>query len=132
MTDRQQRETALTLLSVKTQAAKFDAFTMTTYLDDSEILAFDTVDVIAACKSLEKGDWFPKFGELVKACKIAQYHRAYGTPQQQADRAKSLGRGPMTPLTEEQSKRILNKLYEATHLPPPAWLTKPSTEDETP
>ena len=68
MTDRAIRETALGQLAVKTRE-RLDPLVISAYLDDERITKVSTADFREACRRLEVAEWFPKFGELVTACR---------------------------------------------------------------
>lgn len=106
MTDRETREQALSILAIKTQAVRYDALVMAAYLDDERVAGCRTDDFVAACRKLETGEWFPKFGELVKA--IGQ---AIGDRIDRMPKPRLLEPPPQTP---EEAARILDKLYAAT------------------
>jgi hypothetical protein len=87
MTDTQKRQTALTTLALKTQAHRWDDAVMAAYLDDPQMQAVPLPDFLTACLRLAGGEWFPKLGELMKACHAATAARL------EADQQKFLALG---------------------------------------
>lgn len=124
--DRRGREAALLALSVATRERLGEA-TIRVYLDDERISAFCDEDFAAACRALMVSDWFPKLGELLKACQQARLSRLQAQDAERQARLRLVE--PSPPPSQAEATRILEKLYAATHQPPPSWWTKGASRE---
>ena len=79
---------ALLELAVLTRDHTIDAAVVRTYLPHLD--RYTVAEVQAACHSLATADWFPKLGELLKACSAARRR------QQDADDADQAARLRLT------------------------------------
>lgn len=57
---------ALTVLAVATRDTSIDAGVMRVYMPHLDKYTIEEIE--GACESLHEADWFPKVGELLKAC----------------------------------------------------------------
>jgi oligoribonuclease NrnB/cAMP/cGMP phosphodiesterase (DHH superfamily) len=111
------RESALMALGIATRERVDDAM-LRVYLDDERVKAFTDEEFAQACRDLMTADWFPKLGELVKACqcvRLDRYRQWQESEEQVKANARRLAQENFRPFTKEESRAILAKLYAAAN-----------------
>ena len=121
MTMSKGRETALMAVAVATRE-RLDEAILRVYLEDERVAGFSDEDFAAACKALMVADWFPKLGELVRACANARHERLARLDKERRSRLALAEH--YEPPDPDAARRILERLYSATGKHIPEWLKR--------
>lgn len=124
--DRFIRESALGQLAIKTRE-RVDPLVTAAYLDDERMIRIETQDFLAACHRLATAEWFPKFGELLEACRTVARERREREDNAQAKRIAAYAEIP--PVSQEEARAILGRVFQRIGYNPKHGFGKPITGD---